>query len=132
VLPGLRGGLDTIAEREATHAALLQERLTELGGAMRVAVDPIAVADAIERFGAPAESDERKLVAVAGRYPDDAVATTPVTRVLDALEDDAETQEMLRLIAAGEAATFAWLRSYHRAITAPPREVSLRVLDGGR
>ena len=35
-------------------------------------------------------------------------------------------------IAAGEAATFAWLRSYHRAITAPPREVSLRVLDGGR
>jgi len=132
VLPGLRGGLDTIAEREATHAALLQERLTELGGAMRMAVDPVVVADAIERFGAPAESDERKLGAVAARYPDDAAATMPVTRVLDTLADDAETQEMLRLIAAGEAATFAWLRSYHRAITAPPREVSLRVLDGGR
>jgi len=132
VLPGLRGGLDTIAEREATHAALLQERLTELGGAMRMAVDPIVVADAIERFGAPAESDERKLGAVAARYSDDAAATSPVTRALDALADDAETQEMLRLIAAGEAATFAWLRSYHRAITAPPREVSLRVLDGGR
>ena len=130
-LPGLRGGLDTIAEREATHAALLQERLTELGGAMRVAVDPIVVADAIERFGAP-ESDEQKLGAVVARYPDDAAATTPVTRVLDALADDGETQEMLRLIAAGEAATFAWLRSYRRAITAPPREVSLRVLDGGR
>lgn len=131
-LPGLRGGLDTIAEREATHAALLQERLTELGGAMRVAADPIVVADAIERFGAPTESDEQKLGAVAARYPDDATATTPVTRVLGALANDGETQEMLRLIAAGEAATFAWLRSYHRAITAPPREVSLRVLDGGR
>ena len=131
-LPGLRGGLDTIAEREATHAALLQERLTELGGAMRVAVDPIAVADAMERFGAPAESDEQKLGAVAARYPDDAAATTPATRMVDALANDGETQEMLRLIAAGEAATFAWLRSYHRAITAPPREVSLRVLDGGR
>jgi hypothetical protein len=131
-LPGLRGGLDTIAEREATHAILLQERLTELGGALRVTVDPIVVADAIERFGAPAESDEQKLGAVAARYPDDAAATTPITRALDALANDGETQEMLRLIAAGEAATFAWLRSYHRAITAPPREVSLRVLDGGR
>jgi len=131
-LPGLRGGLDTIAEREATHAILLKERLAELGGAVRVTVDPIVVADAIERFGAPAESDEQKLGAVAARYPDDAAATTPVTRVLDALANDGETQEMLRLIAAGEAATFAWLRSYHRAITAPPREVSLRVLDGGR
>jgi hypothetical protein len=131
-LPGLRGGLDTIAEREATHAILLKERLAELGGALRVTVDPIVVADAIERFGAPAESDEQKLGAVAARYPDDAAATTPVTRVLDALGNDGETQEMLRLIAAGEAATFAWLRSYHRAITAPPREVSLRVLDGGR
>ena len=131
-LPGLRGGLDTIAEREATHAALLHERLAELGGTMRVAVDPIAVADAVERFGAPAESDEPKLRAVAARYPDDAAATMPLVRVADALADDGETQEMLRLIAAGEAATFAWLRSYHRAITAPPREVSLRVLDGGR
>jgi hypothetical protein len=132
VLPGLRGGLDTIAEREATHAALLQERLEELGGAMRIAVDPIAVAEAIERFGATTDSDEKKLAAVAARHPDEAATTTPITRALDALANDGETQEMLRLIAAGEAATFAWLRSYHRAITAPPREVSLRVLDGGR
>jgi hypothetical protein len=131
-LPGLRGGLDTIAEREATHAALLHERLTELGGTMRATVDPLAVADAIERFGTTADSDEKKLAAVAARHPDDAATTKPLTRALDALADDGETQEMLRLIAAGEAATFAWLRSYHRAITAPPREVSLRVLDGGR
>jgi hypothetical protein len=51
---------------------------------------------------------------------------------MDALSDDDETREILRLIAAGEAATFAWLRSYHRALAARPREVSLRVLDGGR
>jgi hypothetical protein len=51
---------------------------------------------------------------------------------LAGLAEDGETRELLRLVVAGESATFAWLRAYHRAITERPREVSLRVLDGGR
>jgi len=131
-LPGLRGGLDTITEREATHAALVAERFAELGGVARARVDDGVVARAHDRFGTSACSDEQKLAVVAARYPDDAAVTAPLLGVLDPLGDDGETREMLRLIAAGEAATFAWLRSYHRAIAARPREVSLRVLDGGR
>ena len=45
---------------------------------------------------------------------------------------DPETYAMLRLMAAGETATIGWLRAYHRAIGGRPREISLRVLDGGR
>ena len=131
-LPGLRGGLETIAEREATHAALASERLTELGGVARASVDGELVAAALERFGSPAVSDEDKLARLAARYIDDVVATAPLHAALDAFGDDVETREMLRLVAAGEAATFAWLRSYRRAIAERPREVSLRVLDGGR
>jgi hypothetical protein len=127
-LPGLRGGLETIAEREATHAALAAERLHELGGAARARVDDARVAEARERFGTAAASDEQKLALLAARYPDDAAVTAPLHGALETFGDDVETREMVRLVAAGEAATFAWLRSYHRAITARPREVSLRLL----
>ena len=127
-LPGLRGGLETIAEREATHAALAAERLHELGGAARARVDDARVAEAHERFGTSTASDEQKLAFLAARYPDDAAVTAPLEAAIGAFGDDVETREMVRLVAAGEAATFAWLRSYHRAITARPREVSLRVL----
>jgi hypothetical protein len=131
-LPGLRGGLDTIAERESTHAALLAARLGELGGNAEASVDDAVVDDARARFGSPAVSDEEKLATIVARYADDAAATSRLHIAMVALGDDDETREILRLVAAGEAATFAWLRSYHRALSARPREVSLRVLDGGR
>jgi len=131
-LPGLRGGLDTIAEREATHAALLEARLRELGGAARARVDDDVVARARERFGASDLSDEEKLAVTVERYVDDDSVAGTLRAAILALGDDPETREMLRLIVAGEAATFAWLRSYRRAIASRPREVSLRVLDGGR
>jgi hypothetical protein len=131
-LPGLRGGLETIAEREATHAAVLAERLEELGGVARARVDDVVLAAARERFGSPALSDDEKLALVTARYADDATVAEPIEESLAALGDDGETRELLRLLVAGESATFAWLRAYHRGVAERPREVSLRVLDGGR
>jgi hypothetical protein len=131
-LPGLRGGLETIAEREATHAMLLAERLEELGGAVRARVTDGVLEAARERFGATAIADEEKLARVLTRYTDDVAATAPLVTTIESDAIDGETREMLRLVGAGEAASFAWLRSYHRAIAERPREVSLRVLDGGR
>ncbi len=127
-LAGLRGGLETIAEREATHAAVVAERLTELGGVARAHVDEVVLASARDRFGSPALSDDDKLALVAVRYADEAAVATPIEAAIESLADDAETREMLRLLAAGESATFAWLRAYHRAVAERPREVSLRVL----
>src|SRR5207245_9611885 len=63
-LPSLRGGLRTIAEREAGHAVLLEERLRELGGACHAAVSETMRAAALARFGSPAVSDEEKLALV--------------------------------------------------------------------
>lgn len=131
-LPGLRGGLETIAERESTHASLLAERLRELGGTPQARLDDGVLAAARERFGAPGVSDEEKLASLVARYVDDAAVTQSLYDAIAASDDDPETREMLRLIAFGEAATFAWLRSYRRAVAERPREVSLRVLDGGR
>jgi hypothetical protein len=131
-LPGLSGGLETIAEREATHARLLAERLAELGGAPRARLDDAVLAAALSRFAARDVADEEKLSAVLARYPGDDDAGAPLEDLARRLDDDPETREMLRLLAVGEAATIAWLRSYRDAMVARPREVSLRVLDGGR
>lgn len=131
-LDGLRGGLDTIAEREAVHAELLDARIRELGGVTNARVDERVLAGAQARFASRDVADEEKLAHVVARYPTDEAATAALEAAMDALGDDLETREMLRLVAAGEAATFAWLRSYRRAVAEHPREVSLRVFDGGR
>ena len=115
-LDGLRGGLRVIAEREATHAELLAERLGEMGVApSALLAEPVRSA-ALERFGSGRVSDEQKLASLLARYPDDASATRPITQILDRLPHDPETREILRLVAEGEAATIAWLRAYHAAL----------------
>ena len=131
-LPGLRGGLETLAEREATHAALVAERLAELGGSARSLVDDTVLRAACDCYGSPVVSDEEKLGRIARRYPDDEEATRAVQQMVATPAIDPETREMLKLIAAGEAASFSWLRAYRRALAEHPREVSLRLLDGGR
>ena len=131
-LPGLCGGLDTLAEREATHAALSAARLHELGGMMHARVPDAVIEAARNRFGSPAVSDEEKLALVARRYPEDGDVAHPLHAAMEAPGLDPETRAMLHLVASGEAATIGWLRSYHRAIGGRPREISLRVLDGGR
>jgi hypothetical protein len=127
-LPGLRGGLDTVVEREATHAALLAERLRELGGVEECALGDATLRAAYARFASADVSDEEKLAAVLARVPNEDAAAHPILDVAAGLEVDPETREMLRMIAGGEAATFAWLRSYRSAIAGAPRGVALRVL----
>src|SRR5206468_1791245 len=70
-LPSLRGGLRTIAEREAGHAALLEERLRELGGTCDAAVPDAMRAAAVARFGSSEVPDEEKLGLVLARYPEE-------------------------------------------------------------
>ena len=115
-LEGLRGGLRAIAEREAAHAELLEERLRELGVPCTAEVAESVRAAALARFGSSAVPDEEKLGLLLARYPDDAVATGPITGVLEHLDDDLETRELLRLVAEGESATIAWLRAYHAGL----------------
>src|SRR5438552_2373654 len=76
-------------------------------------------AAALGRFGSAALSDEQKLATLLARYPEDTSATRPITDVLDHLDDDLETREILRLVAEGETATMAWLRAYHAGLVRP-------------
>src|SRR3989442_1463179 len=59
-LAGLRGGLRTIAAREATNAALLAERLCDLGAVPRATIAEPTRAAALARVGARELQDEEK------------------------------------------------------------------------
>ena len=109
--PALRGGLRGIAAREAVHAALLAARLAELGGEPVAAVPAVLAAAVLARFGATGEDDDGKLEAVLRRTPEPQAAAWPASALAGTMEDDAESRTLLELIAAGERATFTWLRA---------------------
>jgi glycine cleavage system pyridoxal-binding protein P len=115
-LDGLRGGLRAIAERETAHAELLAERLHEMGAGCTAALDDGMRNAALTRFGSETVADEEKLAQLLARYPDDEAATRPIIGVLEHLDHDLETREILRLVAEGEGATVAWLRAYHEGL----------------
>ncbi len=119
-LAGLRGGLRTIAAREATHAALMAEAVRDLGAFPRATVPDRVRADALAHVGARDVPDEEKIALVLGRYADDAEAVRPILAAVAGLHDHPEVRETLRLIAAGETATVAWLRAYHAVMSHEP------------
>ncbi|HLK12786.1 MAG TPA: hypothetical protein VKW76_15535 [Candidatus Binatia bacterium] len=122
--PGLRGGLRTIAAREGVHARLLAERVRELGAVPgRALSEPLRRA-ALTCFGASGVSDTEKISRVLGRYPDDTAASSALDALARELSEDLETRELLRLIAAGEAATVGWLRAYHAATAGPGKSAA--------
>lgn len=113
---GLRGGLAAIAARERAHATLLAERLTELGGTPRACVAEPMLAAALARWGAADVGEEAKLDGLLARYPADEDVARPLGAVASVLAGDAETRELLRLVAAAESATLAWLRAYRAGL----------------
>ena len=115
-LAGLRGGLRTIAAREATNAALLAERLRDLGAVPRATIGEPTRAAALARVGARELADEEKLALVLAHHPEDADAGQAIMAAAESLGDQPETRETLCLIAAAEAATVAWLRAHHAAM----------------
>lgn len=125
--PGLRGGLRTIAQRALAHVDVMGERLVDLGGRPDVvALGAPTLAAARAWYGAFEVADDRKLArlldpAGRARAPLDAIE-----RFVPTLEEDVETREILRLVAAGESATLAWLAAYHDVAPAPPRAESQR------
>jgi hypothetical protein len=118
-LDGLRGGLRAIAEREAGHAELIEERLRELGEPCTAVLQEPVLAAALARFGSSSITDEEKLTLFLSRYPDDAAATRPFTSMIERLESDTATRELLHLVADGELATLGWLRAYHVSLAQP-------------
>jgi len=101
----LRGGLRVVQSREASHARLLAERIKELGDAPSFEI-PDSTYEVVMRGSANTEtSDLEKVSAFVSRFPDAEQALAPIHTIADRLEDDPETQALLRAIADDERAT---------------------------
>jgi hypothetical protein len=107
--PCLKGGLRTVARREGMHARLLEERLKELGGSPRAEVPESVHTAAMERAACTETSDARKLLDFTERFPDIDAALAPIAAMADRLDDDRETQSLLRTIMQDERSTLEFL-----------------------
>jgi hypothetical protein len=91
--------------REASHARLLRERIKELGGAPRCEVPEPIYHQVMAQSASLDIGDAEKVRAFVARFPDPDLALAPIRAVADHLDDDPETQSLLRAIAQDERAT---------------------------
>ena len=105
----VRGGLRTIQLREGMHARLLEQRIKELGGAIRAEIPEVVHSQVMRSQADPERSDAEKLAEFVERFPDVDAAIQPILLMADRLEHDPETQSMLRTIAQDERSTLEFL-----------------------
>jgi hypothetical protein len=108
--PALAGGLRVIAAREAAHAAVLEQRVRELGREPSAQV-PAWLESYNETLLAAGASDADRLAAVVLRFPDVEAALRPLHERIEAIEGDVLTRELLRAIAQDEEATLRWMHA---------------------
>jgi hypothetical protein len=105
----VRGGLRTVQQRETFHAQLLEARLRELGGVPQCTV-PVERREKELQFYASAEKkDLEKLQSIAARIKDPAQVLKPITDVIDQIQDDQQSKELLRTLIDDEMSSVKWL-----------------------
>ncbi len=101
----VRGGLRTAQQREGMHARLLEERLCELGAAPRFEIPAEEREKALKSSASTENTDAQKVLEFVQRFPDIDAALKPIHDIADQLDDDPETQFLLRTIAQDERST---------------------------
>ncbi len=101
----LRGVLRAVQTREGSHARLLAERIKELGGASHYEISEETYSQVMNGSASLEISDAEKVRAFVQRNSDPVLALASIHAVADGLDDDPETQSMLRAIGQDELAT---------------------------
>jgi hypothetical protein len=111
----MRSGLRTIAEREAYHVRVIEQKLSDLGAQCEAARDP-----EIDKFVAmqsdPNVADLEKLRSIVSSFgnPDDIVK--PIYDFVDLIKDDLDAKEMLALWAEDEHSSVKWFVHAFKAL----------------
>jgi hypothetical protein len=115
-IPELRGGLKIVAEREAFHGRVFQDRVRELGGECTTELDPFSAAG--ERtLNDEKLSDLEKLTDLVVRAGDPEILLRPILDFANSLVEDVESKEALKLYYADEVSSATWLRAMCRKLT---------------
>ena len=105
----VKGGLRAIQQREAYHAQLLETRLRELGGAPQCTVPTQQREKEMALYASAEKKDCEKLQYVASQYPDLPKALKFITDVIDQIQEDQQSKELLRSLVQDEMSSGQWL-----------------------
>jgi hypothetical protein len=123
----IKSGVRMIAEREACHARILEQRLHELGGEKAVASqDRRPLEEEGRQFkedlGNPQIPDDEKLLRLYRSLGDPKDAIKPICHFAALIEQDVETKDALLLLAEDELSTATWVEKTCRALCASAGE----------
>lgn len=104
-----RGGLRVSQQREAYHAKLLEDRLRELGGVSQCMVPTERRTKEMAVYASKDKTDAEKLQYVADQITDLPKALSFITDVIDQIQDDQQTKELLRSLVQDEMSSAQWL-----------------------
>jgi hypothetical protein len=103
----MRSGLRTVAEREAYHVRVMDQKLRELGAQCEKAADP-----EIDKFVAmqsdPNVSDLDKLRRIVASFGNPDEVVKPIHDFVDLIKEDLDAREMLALWAEDEYSSLKW------------------------
>ena len=105
----VKGGLLAIQQREAFHGQLLEARLRELGGSPQCSVPTEQREKDMVLYASTDKNDAEKLMHVTSQFPDLAKALSFITDVIDQIQDDQQSKELLRSMVQDEMSSGNWL-----------------------
>lgn len=114
-------GIRMIAEREAYHARIFEQRLLELGGEKRAGVTEEG-RKFKQYLGDPSIPDTEKLLRFTKSVGDPKQAIKPICDFAALIKEDIETREALRLFAEDELSSTTWVWESCAALNAPAAE----------
>lgn len=115
----VRGGLRVIQQREAYHAKLLEERLRELGGVPQCTVSPQRREQEMAFYASKDKTDAEKLRYVAKQIQDLPKVLRFITDVIDQIQEDQQSKELLRSLVQDEYSSGNWLLEANRLLNGP-------------
>ncbi len=115
----VKGGLRTVQAREAAHARLMKARLLELGETPHAEISAERREREMPFFSAEDRPDIEKIRVLAELFGNADAFLKPVTDIVDQIEDDPQTRELLRTIIDDEYASIKWIQDMYRSLSAP-------------
>lgn len=106
----VKGGLRTVQAREAAHARLMKARLLELGEKSTATIPAQRREKELPFFASPDHSDEEKLKVLVDLFGEAEEFLKPVTEVINQIQNDPRTKELLRTILDDERQSVAWIQ----------------------
>jgi len=105
----VKGGLRVVQHREAYHAQLLEARLRELGGIPQCTVPAERREKELPFYASTEMTDVQKLQSIAERVKDPVAVLKPITDVIDQIQEDQQSKELLGQLVADEMSSVKWL-----------------------